>query len=589
MNNQQGPFSSPFFPKAGERETEPSENAKTTNQHGRLGHKTSLRGLQQQQTGPMPMNNTGTNGQSSFAPSQQSWGPNGGPQSFLPQQPWSNPGSAAAQPQQPSWNEMATQAFQGNQLPQNGAGMQGFPSSPAQPGQPANGRTPTGQLSPGSSMFNNPLFPRENTQQPGNGGSPENNINDLQTEAYTPINGTPNATQNFGNSGTFNSPTGSLGNSGAFRNPTGALGNSGAFANPNATRNLGNMGLVPSPTGALGNTGTLMHPAGEYSGDTGMLKLNQAVKVVRIPVAGKPGEYKTGILPVISQGNTGALPPPTPNPTFQQKAKKNSKVMILALLIVLVIFGSGIYLFTRSGGSNMAGNPGNTANGNNAQQANLNATATANVEATATFKNLIFSDPLEINDRGWLTTGNRPDLVKKGITMDFKGNAYHIGSTKVGDNTYFASSVLRNENLPPAYTYSVDMQQIKGKDDSDFNFFGLLFSYVEIGGQPISYAFRIIDNKGGLRYEFCTLDGRKDPVWSDPIWKQNAGKEFHGTKAKNNLKVQVNGHDFTFWVNGKQVGKSHDTSYGTGAIGLGVNGQAGGSEVAFTNLVLSKN
>ncbi|GCE04069.1 hypothetical protein [Dictyobacter aurantiacus] len=579
MNNQQGPFNSPFFPKAGERDTEPSENTKTTNQHGSLRHKTSLRGLQQN-TGPVPANNA----QQPFAPSQSSWGTNGGPQSFRPQQPWSNPGPA----------------FQENQQQQHGAGMQGFPSSPAQSGNPTNGRTPTGQLGPGASMFNNPLFPKGNTQQLGSAGSSVNNFNDLQTEAHTPVNGAPNATQNFGNSGAFRRPTGALGNSGTFRNPTGALGNSGTFRNPtgalgssgvhpnpNATRDLGNMGLVPSPTGALGNTGTLMHPAGEYSGDTGMLKLNQAVKVVRIPVAGKPGEYKTGILPVLSQGNTGALPP-TQNPA--EGSKKKGKIMMLAILVMLVIFASGIYMFTRSGGSNMAANPGSTANGNNAQnQANLKATATANVEATTTFNNLIFADPLETNGRGWLTTNNRPDLVKKGIVMNFTDNAYHISSAKVGDNTYFASSVLRNEDIPTRYTYSVDMQQLKGKDDNDFNFFGLLFSYTEIGGQPISYAFRVINNKGGLRYEFCTLDGRKTPVWSDPIWKQNAGKEFKGTKAKNNLKVHVDGHDFTFWVNGKQVGKAHDTSYGTGSIGLGVNGQAGGSEVAFTNLVLSKN
>ncbi|WP_201364769.1 hypothetical protein, partial [Dictyobacter formicarum] len=272
MNNQQGPFNSPFFPKMGERETEPSENTKSANPNGRLGHKTSLRGLRQQNTGPMhtsfSADNAVNNGEQSFAPSQQSWGTNG-QQSFMPpQQPWNNPGLSAT-PQQSSWNEMATQAFQDAQQPWNEAGAQGFHSSPAQPAQ----RTPSGQLGHGSSLFNNPMFPRNNNQQWGNAGTPANNI---QTGPNPPVNGSP--------SGMHPNATRNLGNSGTFRSPTGALGNSGMHSD--ATQNLS---LVPSPTGALGNTGTLMHPAGEYSGDTGMLKLNQAVKVVRIPIPGKPG------------------------------------------------------------------------------------------------------------------------------------------------------------------------------------------------------------------------------------------------------------------------------------------------------------
>ncbi|GCE17858.1 hypothetical protein [Dictyobacter kobayashii] len=510
------------------------------------------------------------------------------------------PGNAGAgvppQPNPPSWNELATQAFQSAQQPWNEAATQGFQSSPVQ--QPANPatqstrRTPTGQLGPGASMFNNPMFPKKNSQQLGNAGTQNY---DIQTGPNAPVNGSPsgmhpNATRNLGNSGIYPSPAGNAGNSSMFNNPTGALGSSGIH--PNATRNLGNTGMLPSPTGALGNTGALMHPAGEYSGDTGMLKLNQAVKVVRIPVAGKPGEYKTGILPVLAQGqgNTGALPPPTPpqNLSFQDKIKKNSKLVVLAALIVLVLFSSGIYLLTRSGGTTASQT--NTGNNKHAQvQANLNATATANVQATATFNDsVLISDPLSSNSYNWLL--RRPDQLKLGMDRQFKNNAYHISSTKVGDNTYFASSVLISEIPPAKYTYSVDMQQVKGADNNtDFNFFGLVFSYHEINGKALLYAFRIVNNKDGVRYEFCLLDGRKATgQWSDPIWKASAGKEFHGTKGKNNLKVHVDGSHFTFSVNGKQMGTAQNNAFGPGSIGLGVNGLDGGSEVAFTNLLLTK-
>ncbi|GCE04071.1 hypothetical protein KDAU_14000 [Dictyobacter aurantiacus] len=358
----------------------------------------------------------------------------------------------------------------------------------------------------------------------------------------------------------------------------------------NATRNLGNTGILPGPTGTPGKTGTLMHPAGEYSGDTGMLKLNQAVKVVRIPVAGKPGEYKTGILPMLAQSDTSALPPTTPpqNQTWQQKVKQHSKFIALATFIVLIIFSSGIYLLTRTTGHTTASV---NAVKSSIKQVSLNATATANVQATATFEqSLLINDSLSSNTREWLTTQNRDDLTKKGIKIFFQDNAYHISSTATGGIAYFADALLVNEITPANFTFSVDAQQIKGDENSQYNFYGLLFSYIEINRQPISYAFRVINNKADRRYEFCTFDNRRqEHKWSDPIWKKATGKEFHNGKGKNNLKVQVKDHTFTFYVNGQKLGSIRDTKYGPGSIGLGVNGLPAGSEVAFTNLLLTKN
>ncbi|GER87067.1 hypothetical protein KDW_12290 [Dictyobacter vulcani] len=529
-----------------------------------------------------------------------------GPQSFLPpQQSWGGSADAqSSQPAQRSWNETAAEAFQSAQQPGNGAANQNFQSPPSQSasnfntmgnsntqlgsnGQPQ--RTPTGQLGRGSSLLGNPMFPKTNN---GQAAPATRQLDD--TYGAQP-NGTNNSgiynkkpTGALGTSGIFQNPGSTQGNSGTFKNQTGAPGNNGMHQNP--TEAFSTSGMYTNQTGASGNTGALMHPAGEYSGDTGMLKLNQAVKVVRIPVAGKPGEFKTGILPVISQTPTGTLPPlPPPDASFQGKVKKNGKLVLLAVLALLIVFGSGIYMMTRSSGNMPVATTGSgNKPGQTISNTNLNATATVQAQPTPTF---LIDDNLSSNGRGWLTTETRPDLLSKGIKAYFADNAYHVSSKKTKDVPYFVSSAQRGIVTPAKYTLSVDMQQIKGDEGNAFNFFGLLFNYTEIGGHPITYAFRLVNNKDDRRYEFTTLDDRiAGGGWApDPKWKHATGKEFKGGKAKNNLKVQVVGHQFTFFVNGVKLGSATDSSYGPGNVGVGVNGLADkdGSDVAFTNFVMT--
>ena len=112
-----------------------------------------------------------------------------------------------------------------------------------------------------------------------------------------------------------------------------------------------------------------MIPVNENSGQTGMLKLTQPVKVVKVPVAGQPGQYVTGLLPV--------LPQQTPDPnslstlgTPNGGLKQNMKIIILLLAILVIILSSGFYLLTRQG------SPHST-------QTNQTAKATPNAMATA--------------------------------------------------------------------------------------------------------------------------------------------------------------------------------------------------------------
>ena len=471
----------------------------------------------------------------------------------------------------------------------------------------------TGQLEKSSSTANNPLFPQRNTRQlnPDNTGQlPPINSTGI-TGQFNPVNSTSttgqyntinrphntgqfnpvNSTSTTGQYNTINRPS----NTGQF-NPVNSTGTTGQYNTINRPGNTGQFNFntagnqfgavtrqLDNPTGMLpnpNNTGTLMHPAGEYSGDTGMLKLNQAVKVVRIPVAGKPGEFKTGILPVLDQSNTGTLPPlPPQNSSWQMTIKKNSKLLILGGLILLLLLGSGIYLLSLGG--NKTPQVTKNVHSSSQTQINLNASATANVKATATFTaSLLVSDSLAYNTRGWTTQS------VNGIHRTFTGNAYHIRSDT---SAYFAPSVLLNEVLPTQYTYSVDMQEVAGNNTSQFNYYGLLLNYnQDKANNPSFYLFCIINQKSGSQYEFVRFDNKTATKWSKSVWTKNTGKEFHSGKAKNTLKVQVDGTHFTFWDNGARLGTAQDKTFGPGSIGMGVNGVPGGAEVAFTNLILAQ-
>ncbi len=346
------------------------------------------------------------------------------------------------------------------------------------------------------------------------------------------------------------------------------------------TRQLGqDTGMLPASRA----TGTLQHPVGEYSGDTGMLRLHQPVKVVKVPIAGQPGQYMTGILPVLPRTQTAALPPPSApqtqsKTTLKDKAKQYSKIIVLVTVVLIVLFTSSIYLITRPAVSQI-----NTAKRLTGivSTNNPNATATAGINATATVEetNLILDDPLNENFHNWL----QGDV--HGRHYEFKNGAYHIRN----DANVLALAALFNLPVPAKYSYSLSMQPIAGNQDSPFNYYGMMLRYsVDKNQTPTFYFFSIINNKNQSKYQFRRYDGHKpmdQSPWAATLFEHNTGAELHKGNQLNVVKVIVDGNHFTFTMNGTQIGDAHDNTYKeTGAIGMGVNQK--GSEVAFTNFRL---
>ncbi len=338
------------------------------------------------------------------------------------------------------------------------------------------------------------------------------------------------------------------------------------------TRQLTNTtGMLPAP----GSTGTLMYPPGEYSGDTGMLRLNQPVKVVKVPVAGQPGQYMTGILPV--QPRTNALPPLDGQGNSYQNTttKKYSKIILLALLALVLIVGSGGFFLLRQSAQHQAALNANT--GKQIQLHNATATAVANAQATAAVNNIILEDPLSTNIHSWPVVMN-----DHGRSYFFKNGAYHIRQ----DGTFLAYAYMANEVLPTNFAYSLTMQQISGDNTVDFNYYGPILRYNNNNGHVTFYMFKIINNKAQTKYQFLSYDSKNAAnPWSNSIWQKNTGKEFHGAKKSNTVKIVINKNTFTFYVNGTRLGQAHSTLLTDGNVGMGVSHQ--GNETAFTNLLLT--
>src|SRR5438552_2387212 len=141
--------------------------------------------------------------------------------------------------------------------------------------------------------------------------------------------------------------------------------------------------LNQMPPSLKATTGALNVPNAEQTG-TGTIKLTGPMKVVQVPVAGQPGQYITGLLPVPPAEQA----PPRPD----SRSKMLQKIAMVVALIVLLIGGTTGILYMRS-------HRGQTSSHSNstspvvASTQNVEATMLAQATATAQSHNIL-SDPL---------------------------------------------------------------------------------------------------------------------------------------------------------------------------------------------------
>jgi serine/threonine protein kinase len=302
-------------------------------------------------------------------------------------------------------------------------------------------------------------------------------------------------------------------------------------------------------------------------------KLTGPVKVVQVPLAGQPGRFVTGLLP-LAQESPG-----------KKNGKRWVKITALITLFVLLIgsvSGGALWYFGRF---NQQDNPKNqqVATGGNQTAGTPDPKASIQAQVTATAQaNVLFSDPLSQNNHNWLTTP--PDVYA------FKDGAYHI--TAKGNNG--RATILQASPFSSPLVYTLTMQQVKGDDKSNTNSFGMLFRFNQQNksGKTVTtfYSFEVVNTKGG-EYQFWLYndsDAKAASPWKK-IWFQPFGNEFHqgqGANATNTFKVAMDGKDFTFAVNGKKIKAAQDGTLTSGSIGMIVNQD--GTEIAFKNLLLTR-
>lgn len=321
-----------------------------------------------------------------------------------------------------------------------------------------------------------------------------------------------------------------------------------------------------SPTGMLGALATIPHSG---SGDaTGTIKLTEPVKIVQMPVAGQPGHFMTGFLPVV--------PPEQAPEVSGKRVSKRVKIASLLLIVLVILAGSGTFLVIRS----------RTKPAASTQMArvtpNLSATADAQVTATAN-ANIILADPLNQNIHQW------PQGSQGWYTCTFEGGAYHIADH---DKVKNASVLLPSKPINSPFAYTLTMEQVKGDTTNPNNQLGMILdaSVQNTQGKQVVkfYSFEILNRAGG-QYQFWKYDSSKDSAnpWKK-LWSHSFGKEFKqgsGPSHINTVKIVATGKMFTFIVNGKQMGTWKDSSFTSGNVGMLVN--LNGAEVAFSNLLLT--
>jgi serine/threonine protein kinase len=342
---------------------------------------------------------------------------------------------------------------------------------------------------------------------------------------------------------------------------------------PNVVKPVRDTQDFPKPVVNTGDVLTI--PETEQATTGTIMKLTSPAKVVNVPVAGQPGRFMVGLLPVpeIAQPEKGEQPT---TPGYTDYLKKNSKIIALALLVVLLLGTMSLWFAHQHSTSKT---PAVTI----IKTPDLKATMVAQASATAE-ANIILSDPLTTNIHNW------PLMASGSMLYVFKDAAYHITDN---DNSRGAPALLQGLVLQGPFVYTLTMEEIKGDDTSVNNEFGMIFraNIQNKNGKTVTtfYSLEVL-NKAGGEYQFWKYDdsqGAHSNLW-EKLASHPFGSEFHeghGSKSINTFQLVANGKNFTLVVNGKKAWTFQDGSFATGSIGMLVNLK--GTEVAFSNLLLT--
>ncbi len=241
--------------------------------------------------------------------------------------------------------------------------------------------------------------------------------------------------------------------------------------------------------------------------------------------------------------------PNTPPSLPAQRWSNRTGIVVGVILLLLLLAGSGVFIYARS----------------SAQKAALQTTATAGAAASNPYTHtgtLAFSDPLSDNNKGhgW---------SEYAINCAFKAGAYHAMAPNPNYSDYCFAKKTNLSN----FTFEVQMQVIQGD-----------------GGGIV---FRGDTSTGNNYYQFIV---RRDGRYSLSMVKHNQVKNLaRGTSLAINqrpnqinlLAAVVQGTSIKVYVNHELIASQTDSTFSHGQIGVEAITQASNghpTEVVYSNL-----
>lgn len=153
---------------------------------------------------------------------------------------------------------------------------------------------------------------------------------------------------------------------------------------------------------------------------------------------------------------------------------------------------------------------------------------------------------------------------------------YEDEELHIMDNTddNFTSTTLQRDF--DDFTLTIETELSAGNEDA----WQYIFTRLQEGG---GYAFAI--NSDGL-YQIQRLDGGMLTNLTEPTPSEHINI---GRDAANLVRIECNGDELNFFVNGRLLESLHDTEFGTGRIALAAFSLSGSSStVSFDDLVITE-
>ena len=274
----------------------------------------------------------------------------------------------------------------------------------------------------------------------------------------------------------------------------------------------------------------------------------------------------------------GLTAPVTPYPASTAHHRQQPFLIFIGVLLMLILVVGGVIVGLQLNKGTVNTNSANLVNGTPAINSTVHTQITANSQPSPVSTPTTQPTPTQSTGipKGTtlyaVTTPGRPcdsigghwaNYNSPTITCQGSGTLISNPHPQSPDLVGTLLTAMPNGSFPSNYVIEANLQQMGTATD-----FGIYFRN-QPGNQNGVYTFFIHPNGTWSAYVYDNVTGAPSEI---------ARGSLNGTSGNGTLDVVVSGPNFTFYVNGQQVGKANDNTYPTGSVGIAVD--AGGTILA---------